>query len=615
MKRRFFLVFSCVILVLACVLFLWIEGQAAAPTPVPSVQAGYYDEPFLLELTAPARGTIYYTTDGSTPTTDSQLYQGGIEIQDRSSEPNLYQSQQRVVADWKNYTPNTTPVPKGTVIRAIFVNALGISSDVLTQTYFVGLQPPETGYTLSLVFEYTDMFGKDGIHITGSGYDQWYLAGGDPALEQDAWFDVTDLPDQQAVADNVPNFFKRIEIPATAELMEAGSDVMNQAVGLRIQGNSARTEAKKPLVLAAREEYSGSSVFDAILFDGVTTHSVMTKSYMTDIIIRDLASDRDVALQDHIPVQIYFNGEYWRTCYLLERYDKHYFRQHYQVEDRVLVKDGIIDETEVPSSEIDYYNEYTYWITTADFTDPKIWEQFQAETDVQSLIDYLIINYYLCNIDFTYYTNHIMWRCPVAGSGEYQDTRWRWCVYDIGALEWIPNDPSLGKPAALNLFEDKWLYSSNYYYRCLKPSEEFSRQYVLTFMDMVNNNFAPEHVQKVLSQYGLDLTWLDGFFLERPGYAMKYLAEEFDLTGDPHTITISQENPQAGHITVNTSQIDLSSGSWTGQYFSDYPITITAVPAEGYQFIGWKGDAEGTAQTISLTVNAGIALEAVFAEQ
>ncbi|TVR82810.1 MAG: dockerin, partial [Saprospirales bacterium] len=59
--------------------------------PTFSHQPGFYTEPFLLEISHPdTKVTIYYTTDGSNPTTESQQYTGPIEIYDRSGEENVY---------------------------------------------------------------------------------------------------------------------------------------------------------------------------------------------------------------------------------------------------------------------------------------------------------------------------------------------------------------------------------------------------------------------------------------------------------------------------------------------------------------------------------------------
>ena len=65
---------------------------------------------------------------------------------------------------------------------------------------------------------------------------------------------------------------------------------------------------------------------------------------------------------------------------------------------------------------------------------------------------------------------------------------------------------------------------------------------------------------------------------------------------------------------VNTSSIDLSGGSWDGSYFTDYPITVTALANDGYEFLGWKGDADSTDSTITLPVDGGIMLEPLFAK-
>lgn len=63
---------------------------------------------------------------------------------------------------------------------------------------------------MSLVFKYDDLFGDNGIYVTGKEYDDWYLSGTETA----------NAP--------IPNFEKDLEVPAVAELMDASGDVMNQ---------------------------------------------------------------------------------------------------------------------------------------------------------------------------------------------------------------------------------------------------------------------------------------------------------------------------------------------------------------------------------------------------
>ena len=124
--RKGILLGSCLLLLAACWLFALFSRGDAAPMPEPSHWGGYYDDAFVLRLSAPKNGAIYYTTDGSLPTTDSPKYRDGIQIMNRSGEPNRYASMQNVVEDWKNYTPDATPLEKGTVIRAVFVTTEGL---------------------------------------------------------------------------------------------------------------------------------------------------------------------------------------------------------------------------------------------------------------------------------------------------------------------------------------------------------------------------------------------------------------------------------------------------------------------------------------------------------
>ena len=602
MKRRLSLLLaSAALLVCTMALFRGYNRYTATPTPVPSAPGGYYEQPFTLTLDAPSQGAIYYTTDGSTPTVDSRRYTGGIPLENRSSQPNVCNAVQQIVRDWKTYTPNPAPVDKGTVVRAIYVSPQGRSSPVLTQTYFIGLTPPQTGYTLSLVFDHEDLFGSDGIYVTGEDYDRWYLSGSaDPAP--------------------TPNFRQDLEVCATLQVLNGQQEVLNQAVGVRMQGNSARYVQRKRFVFTAREEYGGSQVFDAPLLDGVRSHSVMTKDVPMDAMLWHLVDDRAVSAQRSVPVRLYLNGEYWQDTYLLERYDNQYFRQYYNVSNPIVVKDNVPKPDTLPASEEGSYEEFMFWAGHTDFSQPENYAQLLQEVDMQSYIDYISINYYLCNYDFSQWHNCILWRSPAKIDTGYRDRRWRWCLYDVDAGYYAAFTDYPGPPSEINVFNQPFpqtdiILNQNTLFLALKQNPDSRRQFVLSFMDIGNCNFAPERIAAVLAQYGLDLNWNDGFFRDRPAHAAQHLAQEFGLTGTLETVTITTSEPALGSVQVNTSVVDLSDGSWSGQYFTDYPITVTAQPAPGAKFVGWQGDVESDQSTITVPMVGGVHLEAVFAEQ
>lgn len=211
----------------------------------------------------------------------------------------------------------------------------------------------------------------------------------------------------------------------------------------------------------------------------------MLKYYLPDAIATDLVSDRAVSTQGSIPVRLYLNGEYWYDTYTLERYDNEYFRQHYQVNDRELIKNGVPDEDTVAYSEGPPYNEFTYWVEHTDFSDMLQWEQFQKEVDVQSYIDYIITNYYFCNIDFHDLHNYVLWHSPLAGTTEYEDLKWRWCIYDIDALSWVNNNSKYGDPAALNVFSNNVafdLYDTALFPPCVKTPYSANNSFYLLWI-------------------------------------------------------------------------------------------------------------------------------------
>ena len=131
-------------------------------------------------------------------------------------------------------------------------------------------------------------------------------------------------------------------------------------------------------------------------------------------------------------------------------------------------------------------------------------------------------------------------------------------------------------------------------------------------MDIANNNFSTERMSSVLAKYDCDMSYLNYFYEKRYDYIVKYMADYFKLTGELQCVTINAD-ALGGSIRVNTSIIPIAeSGMWEGKYYSDYPITITAIPNQGYEFVGWEGDCKETDETIILSLQENVTLNAVF---
>ena len=95
--------------------------------PEPSYSAGYYNEIVPLKLSSKSKGTIYYTMDGSEPTTDSKIYSGETIF----------------LSGGQTHT-----------VKAILVSEFGVISDCVTAVYEIEVQKPSPPEVYPLSGEY-----------------------------------------------------------------------------------------------------------------------------------------------------------------------------------------------------------------------------------------------------------------------------------------------------------------------------------------------------------------------------------------------------------------------------------------------------------------------------
>ena len=145
----------------------------------------------------------------------------------------------------------------------------------------------------------------------------------------------------------------------------------------------------------------------------------------------------------------------------------------------------------------------------------------------------------------------------------------------------------------------------------LMKNEDFRRQFVLTFLDLANENFRWDRVKALLDQTAEQKPWADKswdrwnaapetatfdeelqdlhtFFEHRAEYIIPMLADHFGLEGTLADVTLTSVPADQGSVVLNTITPDLDNADWTGQYYTDYPITLKAEPAEDSEFVRWE---------------------------
>lgn len=569
-----------------------VEGNETPAVPVPefSAQSGFYTQEFFLALSAADGQTIHYTLDSSTPTADSPVYQGGIHVYNRSAEPNMYASIQNVRKDFKNHPTSTRPVDKAFVVRAVCVDGSGNTSEVVTKTYFVGLEKYRGKAVVSLVADPDDLFDSErGIYVTGKAYDDWYeeyLTSGIETPEPEANFN------QQG---------EEWERAANFELFENQSEVINQRVGIRIQGAASRGISRKRFSIYSRKDYSGSKWFDAPIFGDKLTHSVFLRKGISSTVgflnafSHALASDRDIAHLQSFDVCVFLNGEYWSNYYLSEKFSDEYFAQTFGVSEDNVRFAKFTGWTDVEPETRSLYDEARYFAQSHDLSVEENYRELDRMIDIQNYIEWWCITAYLDNEDTAEELNGALWRADIKENDGVGDGRWRYALYDMDLGWQHPLRTDNEDPVKANTFTmgtvagvaDHTLVHQPMY-AALRKNPEFCRQFVLTFMDLVNTTFRPERALSMLDQWGRgnEPTYVD-FFSNRANYITQYMAEEFELTGVQATVTLRTDDPAAGSIKLNTVTPDLSKHVWSGQYYTDVPVTVTAEANPGYVFDHW----------------------------
>lgn len=369
---------------------LWWWEQTRLPADLPDVpqvvpDSGAYD-PDLGYLTValshpdPAV-TILATTDGRVPTPDDLITQ-----------------------------PLTVRAPSTAVLRSRLQYPDGTLGPVQTHSYFVSI--PTQLPLLSIVTEPDHLFGEQGIYHP----------------------------------DNIRERGRAWEKTATAVYVDLlAPDDENEAsqwqsdVGLRLHGGNSRTFDKKSFRLYFRDEY-GQPQLDFPLFpdnpnsfDKLVVHSggqdigefSRTWTLLHNQLAADIAREMGLVAPRNRPVLLFLNGEPWGIYQVRERPDEQFLRDSYGVENPIILDSPDTDGREtIPPADRSAWDHLLAYAASNDLRDPAAYAYIQTQIDLDSFIDYHILQIYTANTDWPGH-NYQVFRPDVPAG------RWHWLVWDM----------------------------------------------------------------------------------------------------------------------------------------------------------------------------------------
>jgi uncharacterized repeat protein (TIGR02543 family) len=625
--------------------------------------SGLYNQQFNLTILPVKDSDVYYSTDGSIPSPEKVgngyvfKYSSPITVKNRNGEANVLasaaNSRQFYMADGDPrgslpavYIPTKDQVPKATVIRAITVDSGGKKSGVVTKTYFIGNNLADYGSNrvLSLVSDPYNLIDENyGIMVRGKSSNRW---DSDPPY-------------------NYRRKGSDWEREAYLELFEGNASSrsvrLSTGVGIRVRGGWSRGLGQKSFNVYFKEQYGIKNLKDYVLIPGAVKADGKTpvatyKSFMLrngandcdytkfyDVFLQDLVSDRSFSPQASVPCVVYLNGEYWGPYNLQERFSDNHTEYKYGVK-----KENVIS---FDNGELDDGNageESLFWQMmdnrNKDMSVQANYNDFCAVFDVDNFVDYWAAEIYIYNEDWPH-NNFRVWRTRNTESGNpYGDKKWRWQMFDTEFAIGIYNGGGLTGQAGVDAFAkilngDSKGHYNNELFKALLKSPDFCKKFVNTMMDLYNVNFHPDSYKPKLDNYvAIYKPLMDGYFSRwgrpwdtvfqnkvddakkylndiRPAMVNNYLPNYFGgysgianigvTSGNLYNVTLSTTGISGASIKINTVTPKLTSGSWTGKYYSAIPVTVTASVPSGYVFDGWTvtGGSAVSLSALTTTVN------------
>jgi len=543
-----------------------------------SLEAGFYDKPLLLELSAEQKSSkIYYTIDGSVPTRKSILY----------SKPIL--------------------IEKTTVIRSrVFAPEL-LASKIKTSTYFI--RENSKLPVISLSTDSENLWSREfGIYIPGPNH----------------------IPDDWESA----NYFKSWKRPVNVEFFGSdGTLGFNVSAGMKIHGRSTRNNAQKTLAIFLGKKYGSSELQHKIFAnrDSVGCNSFLLRNsgndwgvtMFKDALVHTLVDGEiDIDAQAYQPSIVYINGKYWGIHNIREKINPDYLGNKYDIDYKkidIIEIDGLKTKPEALHGNLKEYNNLVKFMEGNNLRQNENYSEVNKSIDIDECINYHIIQTIIANGDFPG-SNVKYWK------ERKMNTKWRWILYDTefsfgfgGAYYKAKAINRLLEPNSTEVYNRPW---ANYLIRKLFDNEGFKDEFVQRTAVYLNTVFSEKRVNEVIDslkkniepeikkhfakwggieqkaspflitsknimEWENNIEYIKGFIAHRAGFVRKNFMKQFALK-DTVSFEIKMNNNRAGKIAL--MGYSLPDSKFKGQVFADIPIRIEAIPNEGYEFVKWKED-------------------------
>ena len=318
------------------------------------------------------------------------------------------------------------------------------------------------------------------------------------------------LPVLSLVVDDMSDFnniwynkLKHHDIPSNLALYD-GEHSFNRACDLSMKGYTSLDLPKKSMGVSFKGRYGGN--LEANVFDnGITEYSSLAiragQDYTFSIFRNELFQQLCLEAGDACLTQaskyciLYVNGRYYGIYCLKEDFSKQYYASHAGVS-----VDSVVANKCPVSLDSEFYHEVLDFIYHNDLTIEENYQYVCDHVDIDSLIDWFLLESYCANTDIQ--GNTRMYRSPENGN------KWTFCFYDLDWGFWyaqsdftiimkeIGNAGNQMPPLIKNLLKNRYFRDKVLYRFAELNRTVLSNEHVLSLIDEYQALLEPEIVRE-----------------------------------------------------------------------------------------------------------------------
>ena len=437
------------------------------------------------------------------------------------------------------------------------------------------------------------------------------------------------------------NFWSNRELPVYVDLFEPGSP-KSPAFGVKgdykISGQYSRAKEKKSFSVTLREEYGDKRLKYTLFPDNPELKKFKAFSlrnfgnnsgddYVRDRIGTQMTEGLGVDYQRGRYVVLYYNGKYYGVHDLRERNSEYYYETKYGYDPNDI--DLLDANNEAGAGSATDYKNMLSWLQSNELTSDANYQKIADQVDVDNYMNYMSAEMFLNNGDWPH-NNLKKWRIAS------QKSKWKWFLYDVdfgfgagyntqnsNVFSYVTNAngtngmgmmmPGMGQQGGQQTgsISDHTILMIR-----LLGNEGFKKAFINRFCVLLSMNFAADRlvpqIEALHSQVQAEITrdaefWnynagsfstnlekIKSFAQTRQQTIMNEMKSHFTL-GSTTQVTLSTQG--SGQILVHNLPLDRS--NMTVNFFSDVPVTVTAVPKSGAVFAGWSDGEQSATRTFN----------------